>query len=57
MLRAYSLIMLIIGVISYGDWDAAFSEIAMAISTIVYLLLIEQKPRSVKYTEIIATIA
>ena len=56
LLAIYSTVMALVGVVSYPDLDASFSELTISLVAFVYLLMIKERDTR-KYSEIISTIA
>lgn len=57
MLAIYASVMALVGVVSYPDLDASFTELAISLISFVYMLMVKERRQSKTYTELIATIA
>lgn len=59
MLAIYASVMALVGVVSYPDLDASFTELAISLISFVYMLMVKERSQrqSKTYTELIATIA
>lgn len=57
MLAIYASVMALVGVVSYPDLDASFTELAISLISFVYMMMVKQRRQARTYTELIATIA
>lgn len=57
MLAIYASVMALVGVVSYPDLDASFTELAISLISFVYMLLVKQRRQAKTYTKLISTIA